>query len=534
MSKKTFFLIALIAFLLLGSSSMQLPGRIQASAKADSQIPPSTLEYLLAQQQADGGLPGLSGVSDPSTTARALLALRGLQLEADILTNSDGISARTYLAENYPLYVYDNNGLLYPASAGLVLAAQPQIDKQTSPLAAAILAVLQPDGSFATKASSDFVSGAASDSNQAFSLLGLSAAGVSIPSEAVQYLLDRQMDDGTWDNGFGSDPDTTAVAVIALLSSGQVKNDHPAIVKALDYFRTTQLDNGAWRPAWDSGDLNVDTSGWITLAIITAGEDLAKWSRNGQSPSEAILTQLQPDGSIGGEYVNVYSTVEALLGLAKGPLFSIVPPQPAATDTQMPQDSEPAVSRAGLVVTMADGSSLLRCVEFQEQAISGFDLLTASGLTLETAVDPLRGMAVCSIEAEGCPGSSCFCDMPNYWSYWHLQEGSWSYAGSGAGTSAVSDGAVEGWSWGEGTEPAIVDFDQICGSESTLYLPALAGQSSTPIAQSTSDNKILLPAIGNPTQQNEVQPLNYLLYGTFIFILLLLLIIFVVIKKKKQ
>ena len=527
MSTKPFFFIFLVLLLLAGTSS------VQAASNATNQLPPNTLEYLLAQQQEDGGLPGLSGVSDPSTTARALLAMRGLQLEADILTNSDGISASTYLANNYPLYVYDANSLLYPASAGLVLAAQPLIDGQPSPLVAEILAVMQPDGSFSTEASSDFVSGAASDSNQAFSLLGLAAVGVNIPPEAVQYLLNRQMEDGTWDNGFGSDPDTTAVAVIALLSSGQVNSDHPAIIKAVKYFRTTQLDNAAWRPAWDTGDLNVDTSGWITLALITAGEDLANWSRNGQTPIESILTQLQPDGSIGGDYVNAYSTVEALFGLAKTPLFPVVAQQPAGESTPVLVEGEQGTSRAALIVTMADGSSLLRCVEFDGQSISGFDLLSESGLKLETAIDPLRGMAVCGIEDEGCQSNNCFCDMPNYWSYWHSQEGVWSYAGSGAGTYAVNDGAVEGWRWGDGLEPALASYDQICSSEPLLYLPALVNQSSTPAAEGTDSNNVLIPVVTNPSQQEEDRPFNVALYGAFLIIVFALFAALLFSKKKK-
>lgn len=528
MSTKPFLFAFLIILFLLS------PVSVQAATTVTNQLPPLTLEYLLAQQQADGGLPGLSGISDPSTTARALLAMRGLQLDADILTNPDGISATTYLAENYPYYVYDANSLLYPASAGLVLAALPKIDDQPSPLAAEILAVLQPDGSFATEASSDFVSGAASDSNQAFSLLGLAAAGATIPSEAVQYLLDRQMDDGTWDNGFGSDPDTTAVAVIALLSSGQVKSDHPAIQKSMDYFHTIQLENAAWRPYWDTGVLNVDTSGWITLAIITAGEDLANWSRNNKTPTEAILTQLQPNGSIGGEYVNAYSTVEALLGLANAPLFPVLSQQPAGESTPALPETEQLLSRAALVITMVDGSSLLRCVEFEAPSISGFDLLTESGLVLETGVDPLRGMAVCSIEDEGCQSSNCFCDMPNYWSYWHWKDDVWSYAGSGAGTYEVSDGALEGWSWGDGKEPARASFDQICSSEPILFLPALVSQSSTPVAESTDSNNVLLPVVTNPSQQEEDQPVNYVLYGTFLIIILALFVALLFSKKKKQ
>ncbi len=514
MSPKILSILSVILFLLVK------PALVLASPLITNEIPPSTLSYLQSQQQPDGGMPGLSGVSDPGTTARTLLAFKGLGIDAAALTNSNGVTASQYLIENYASYTYDEQGLLFPASAGLVLAAIPKINDLKNPLADEILASRQADGSFATDAASDFASGSASASNQIFALLGLSAAAVEVPPDAVQYLIDLQLEDGTWDNGFGSDPDTTAAAVIALLSSGQVANNHPSIVEALEFFRNTQLDNSAWRPAWDSSDINVDTSGWIALALVTAGEDPANWSKNAQTLVDAILTQLQPDGSIGGEYVNVYSTVEALLGLANSPLFPISTPV---------SQSQPVESRAGLVITRADGSSLLRCINFPGESISGLDFLTASNFKLETAIDPLRGMAICSIENEGCPASNCFCDMPNYWSYWHLQDGAWSYASGGAGTYPVANGTVEGWTYSNGIEPPVVTFEQICAPNATLFLPAV-------VARPAIDSSPTLKTDSTPTAipaSTASQVPGLLLYGLILVVLVAILLV-LILKRSKQ
>lgn len=501
MSTKILSFVTVFFFLLVN------PAQVLAAPLTYNDIPPTTLTYLQSQQQANGGMPGLAGTADPGTTARALLALKGLGLDAAILTNSEGISASQYLGENYRISAYDASGLLFPGSAGLILAALPQIDGQPNPLADDLLAVLQADGSFATQASSDFVSGAASASNQIFAILGLSAAAVEIPPLAVTYLLEQQLKDGTWDNGFGSDPDTTAAAVIALLSSGQVAANDPSILKAMDTFRSTQLENASWRPAWDSSDINVDTSGWIALALITAGEDLADWSKNGLTPVDAILIQLQPDGSIGGEYVNVYSTVEALLGLA---ISAIIPIATGAASSQ------PMENKAGLVVTLSDGSSLLRCVNFSDERISGLDLLTASGLKLVSAIDPLRGMAICSIEKEGCPSSNCFCDMPNYWSYWHLQDGAWHYATGGAGTFPVTNGDVEGWTYSDAVEPPLVSFDQICAAGATLFLPAMIAE----------------PGVENSTTLTPAP--NFLVYAVIIALLVIILVAVLINRSKNN
>ena len=246
---------------------------LTVNAKAPlSEIPPATLTYLQNQQQLDGGMPGLSGVSDPATTARALFVIKLFDLDLTTFTSTEGKTFLDYLNEAYPTYIADNSGNLFPGNAGLMLAALATFDQVSAGLSDLILTTLQADGSFSTIASKDFTTGVYTDLSQALAILGLSAAKVTVPTQAVDYLINRQLEDGSWDNGFGSDPDTTAIVVIALLSSGQVDNSNPAIVKSLDYFRNSQLENGGWRPSWDTDPVNVDTTGWINLALITAGE----------------------------------------------------------------------------------------------------------------------------------------------------------------------------------------------------------------------------------------------------------------------
>ena len=73
--------------------------------------------------------------------------------------------------------------------------------------------------------------------------------------------------------------------------------------------------------------------------------------------------------------------------------------------------------------------------------------------------------------------------MPDYWSYWQSGEGDWAYAVSGSEASAVRDGAIEAWSWGEGTPPALLTFTQVCqpGSLQPASV-AIQSQSAAPTA----------------------------------------------------
>jgi len=128
-------------------------------------------------------------------------------------------------------------------------------------------------------------------------------------------------------------------------------------------------------------------------------------------------------------------------------------------------------NRAGLVVRFSDGSVVTRCIEFGEPELTGYGVLTRSSLRVVAA-----GGAICAIEDTGCPLESCLsCAYPNYWSYWHLIGGNWSYSAVGADAYRVHDGDVEGWSWGLGEPPPVVAFDQICPTLPTtapsLYLP---------------------------------------------------------------
>ena len=317
------------------------------------------------------------------------------------------------------------------------------------------------------------------------------------------------------------------MAVIALLSSTQVDSNNPAIQSALDVFHSTQLDNGGWRPDWDSDEINVDTTGWITLSLITAGEDLTQWTKNGQTPQDALRSQQKEDGSIGGAYVGVYSTIEALLGFAQAALFPTIAPD------QIDETVVPVESRAALIVTMPDGSSRQRCVTFNGTSITGFELLQASGLQLETAFDPAMGPAVCQVEGQGCPSNDCFCSMPDYWSYWHVDNGEWGYAAVGAGTYQVEDGALEGWSWGD-SPPIQTSFEEICAENAAIFIPAVS-KSEGETTQATDQPKIepiSTASLDNPAPSQTSYPI-YLISALVVIVLLMAALIVILARRKK-
>lgn len=125
-------------------------------------------------------------------------------------------------------------------------------------------------------------------------------------------------------------------------------------------------------------------------------------------------------------------------------------------------------SQVGLVVGFGDGSYATECISFTNTAITGYDVLMRSDLDVST-----NGGAICQIEETGCPPEDCFCSIPDYWSYWHLDKETetWKYSTSGARSVLVHDGDVEGWSWGPEPPPAL-PFHHVCSLPS-VYLPVV-------------------------------------------------------------
>jgi len=79
-----------------------------------------------------------------------------------------------------------------------------------------------------------------------------------------------------------------------------------------------------------------------------------------------------------------------------------------------------------------------------------------------------QGSAVCTINGAGNPALPGEClgeKSGQYWSYWRSPPGSsaWTYAGTGAASSSVTDGSVEGWNLGQGQPPPYHSFCATAG-----------------------------------------------------------------------
>jgi hypothetical protein len=114
---------------------------------------------------------------------------------------------------------------------------------------------------------------------------------------------------------------------------------------------------------------------------------------------------------------------------------------------------------AGLIVDYGDGRMSYAVVPFDEENISGVDLLEMSGLDLVTIGFGGLGDAVCQIDDTGCPVDDCrkrLCQTSDpespYWQFSKLADDEWLFVATGASGAKVQDGDVYAWSW-IGTTP---------------------------------------------------------------------------------
>ena len=175
-------------------------------------------------------------------------------------------------------------------------------------------------------------------------------------------------------------------------------------------------------------------------------------------------------------------------------------------------------SQAGLVVQFGDGHVETRCVAFQEEEITGADLLLIhSGF--DTIVDASSGMGitVCQLETEGCayPSEACFCQCMGggecaYWNYFYREPGSsaWSYSALGAVLRKVRHGSVEAWVWGNGTTPPTFEgtFESICATPTVEPTVTVEPTASPAPPTATPTAMDMLPASTQPPRPTPTPP----------------------------
>lgn len=162
---------------------------------------------------------------------------------------------------------------------------------------------------------------------QAWAILGTASLNQAVPANAAAALSSLQQADGGWEwvpGGFGggTDTNTTALAIQALIAAGFPTNDSK-ITAGLDYLRNAQNDDGGFPYDPDSPwgtDSDTNSTAYAVQAIRASGGDPASWTVGSADPISFLLGMQLSDGSfeyISGGGSNLSATqqaVPALLG----------------------------------------------------------------------------------------------------------------------------------------------------------------------------------------------------------------------------
>ena len=184
------------------------------------------LEWLHAQQQADGGYGSVGA------TVEAMLAIGANGYTAAEWRSPDsGVSLNSYILANGASFVTS------PASAGKLAVAVAATDVQYPVGATRPISFYNPiSGTFSTNSG-----------DVAWAILGLRAMNLTVPAPAVSALKAAQQADGGWEwsPGWGTDTNTSSLALEALVSAGEPLTS-TTIISGFEFLKTAQNTDGGF------------------------------------------------------------------------------------------------------------------------------------------------------------------------------------------------------------------------------------------------------------------------------------------------
>ena len=290
----------------LAGRPFPLPSRSVALRKA--------IDWTSAQQQADGSFGGAGSTID------AILAIAAAGGAPQRFVSTGGHTPLDYLATQVPTYPLSSAAAAGKLALGVAAAGGDPGDFAGLNLVVSMTTYYNPaTGAFGT-----------STWDQALCMLGWSAAGEQVPLTATNYLTNVVNPlDGGWGydpygGAFGSDPDSTGLALQALAAAG-VGHDNATVQGGLAYLRAVQNDDGGFPGFF--GTTSPNSTGLALQGLAAYGE----------YPRSLRWTKVMTDGS--SSRLMQHNPMDALLALqtAEGgfPGFS-GPNDPMATYQAIP------------------------------------------------------------------------------------------------------------------------------------------------------------------------------------------------------
>ncbi len=163
---------------------------------------------------------------------------------------------------------------------------------------------------------------------QAWVMLGVSAISETIPSQAITYLKSLAKSDGSWEwgVGYGSDTNSTSMAIQALIAGGE-SITATTIISGLNYLQSAQNSDGGFPydlvSIWGT-DSDANSTAYAIQAILAAGQnpETSPWVQSGGNPIQFLLSLQLANGSIewqSGYGANLLATQQVIPALLHRP-----------------------------------------------------------------------------------------------------------------------------------------------------------------------------------------------------------------------
>ncbi len=268
----------------------------------------SALDWLPTQQGAEGGF------ANPGTTCDVVFALASAGHNPNTWRPTPlGPSVMDYLATNAAAYATG------PAQTGKLIVAV--VAAGLDPTDFGGLDLLAHLRSFGNGAGA-YGAGAM---DQAWALLALRAAGQEVTEAERAALRSYQQANGGWEGapGWGTDTNTTALAIQALLAAGEPRTSK-AVQAARAHLLEQQNDDGGFpytKPSPWGSDSDANSTAYVLQAILALGEDPTAepwWRGAGYDPVAALLRFQAPSGAFEwqpGFGANLLATAQAIPAL---------------------------------------------------------------------------------------------------------------------------------------------------------------------------------------------------------------------------
>lgn len=356
------------------------------------------LAYMQSRQNDDGGWPGFAAASSPGETLDNLLAFVAAGYNPNTITSATDQSPLDYLATAAGNYTRDDSDRIFPTQTGKLIVGvvasggDPTGFGSPTPfnLVTDLTETLQATGAYSTTASRGFATGAAGATPQSFAILGLVAAGETIPAAATDFLISLQDAEGSWGSA-----DTTGLALQALIAAG-IPANNAAVQAGITALRESQSATGGWEAF---GAFSTNSTAYAIQGLLAAGVDLteASWRKDGRWPLGTLGSYQKPDGpfvtnwnyaditdSFNPTADNLFATQQAVPALLEAfyPYTGTAVADPATTYTPIPRGPDPdrLVAGAAFGIFSPDGESVAITVPY------GSDLNGDGTLTLEWSV----------------------------------------------------------------------------------------------------------------------------------------------------